>query len=169
MTEAKPRQRKRGPNTKPMANMISDETRGQILRLLQAGATFEQAAQAAHVSDRTLRRWRQTGREIADKVDAGTRLTAREQVYLDFLDAVDQAIAQYEVAAVGQIQRAGAEGDWRAVAWLLERRFPDRYLLPAGRRDRSGQGMGRPVGATSAPDRKKRGSEPDRIRLRVVK
>lgn len=49
----------------------------------------------------------------------------------DFSEQVDQAEAKRAVAAVAQIIVHGKD-DWRALAWFLERKFPDEW----GRRDR---------------------------------
>lgn len=47
------------------------------------------------------------------------------------MEAATRSSARAEVRAVAEIRRA-ATGDWRAVAFLLERRFPERW----GRRAR---------------------------------
>jgi hypothetical protein len=43
-------------------------------------------------------------------------------------DAIEAAEGQFEVNAVQTIQKAAA-GDWKAAAWLLERRHADRWSL----------------------------------------
>jgi hypothetical protein len=57
------------------------------------------------------------------------------------------------------VQRAAQDGSWQAATWLLERMWPETY----GQVKRTNGGAGgRPVGASSAPDRKVE-------KLRVVK
>ena len=54
---------------------------------------------------------------------------------LDFLDQVEsaeQARAVHSVQRILDIGEGAAVGDWRALAWFLERKFPDEW----GRRDR---------------------------------
>ena len=46
--------------------------------------------------------------------------------YADFADDVRQAEAKAAIRLVGQILQAG-EKDWRALAWWLERRFPEEW------------------------------------------
>lgn len=53
-------------------------------------------------------------------------------VFREFARALGEAEAQAELEALRSIERAAAEGDWRARTWLLERRWPDRW----GRRTR---------------------------------
>ena len=49
-----------------------------------------------------------------------------EQPFVDFFDAVTRARAQAEPEIVSRIKELG-ENDWRALAWLLERRFSGRW------------------------------------------
>jgi hypothetical protein len=49
--------------------------------------------------------------------------------YRDFVNAVDDARAKSEIAAVAGINKAGYGGNWQALAWRLERQFPDRWAL----------------------------------------
>ncbi len=75
------------------------------LAALGAGSTREAAAAHAGVDRTTLYRWQR---------DASLR--AR----------VEKAEADFEVRSVAQIANAGTN-DWRAAAWLLERRRPAGY------------------------------------------
>lgn len=95
----------------------SPEVHAKIVKNLQAGAFKTHAAQAAGISHHTLDVWLKWGRE------------GREP-YAQFAEDCEQAIAEDAVrnhlvitkAALGPI-----EGDWKAAAWLLERKFPDLY------------------------------------------
>ena len=73
-----------------------------ILDAIRSGCSIEAACQSAGVSRATFYRWR-------DQDEA-------------FGDQVDKAIAESEVRLVRSIEAAG-QSDWRASAWLLERRF----------------------------------------------
>jgi len=75
----------------------------RILDALEDGATRGAAARAAGVSPRTLRRWTNDCDELEERVI--------------------RAEAEAETDAVGIIRDAAAEGDWRAAAWLAEKRF----------------------------------------------
>jgi hypothetical protein len=85
----------------------------RIVDAVRAGATREQAAAAAGIGKRTLQRWLAHGE--------GDRAAAR---FASFAAALREAEAAMVVDAVEGIQQAAQAGDWRARAWLLERRFP---------------------------------------------
>ncbi len=120
------------------------ERQERILQALRAGATRTAAATFAGAGRRTLYSWMD---------DAA------------FAAAVERAEASFLVAAAGNIYRAGHEaevttttkpdgtiterrrGDWRALAWLLERRHPDDYGEPKQRHEISGPD-GRPIEIT---------------------
>jgi hypothetical protein len=48
-------------------------------------------------------------------------------VYHKFYEAIKQAEAELEAGLVGIITQASIK-DWKAAAWLAERRFPERYV-----------------------------------------
>ena len=78
-----------------------------ILQALEEGLSFAAAAKAAGVAPTTLQDWR-----------------AQDDV---LNHQCEQAIASWERQHVQNISKAGHHGDWRASAWLLSRRFPDRW------------------------------------------
>lgn len=88
----------------------------RIVDAVRAGATREQAAAAAGIGKRTLQRWLAQGE--------GDRPAPR---FLGFAAAIRTAEAAMVVDAVQGIQQAAQAGDWRARAWLLERRFPAQW------------------------------------------
>jgi hypothetical protein len=53
-------------------------------------------------------------------------LTDKSSVFVAFSDAVEAAIATSELRLVQRVVAAGHD-DWRAAAWMLERRWPSRY------------------------------------------
>jgi hypothetical protein len=52
---------------------------------------------------------------------------ASRGIYRDFYDMVQKAEAVAEVAAVSGIIATGKTGNWQALAWMLERKHPDRW------------------------------------------
>src|SRR4051812_33024674 len=87
-----------------------------IVDAVRAGSRREAAAQAAGIAKSTLQGWLARGEAAGAPVR-----------FQNFAAAVRQADAAWEVAAVEGIGRAAANGDWRAQAWLLERRRPERW------------------------------------------
>jgi hypothetical protein len=87
----------------------------RVCQALRAGAHMEQAATFAGVHRATVHRWLARG----ESDDAPER-------FRDFAAAVREAEAGFEIASLALIARAGDE-DWRARAWLVERRHPRRW------------------------------------------
>ena len=86
----------------------TDERVERILEALSSGQTRRVAAACGGVSDDTLRRWIQADPELSLRVSA--------------------AESQAEMALVTCIRNAAGH-DWRAAAWLLERRDPANWSL----------------------------------------
>ena len=130
--------------------LLTDGLRELIVRHLESGSSLEVAARAAGVARRTLQRWLAAGVE-AEAAAEQRELNEREQAYLDLREAAEEARARAQVRALATIQKAALDGSWQAAAWFLERVFPDEFSTKRPR----GKGVGgRPVGATSAPDRR---------------
>lgn len=85
-----------------------------VLELVRQGCTHKVAALRAGISEATFYSWRDKGRK------------ARGGVYRQFVDALDEAEALAEGTLTLQM-RAHAATEWRATAWMLERRFPDTW------------------------------------------
>jgi hypothetical protein len=87
-----------------------------IIKSLKDGATREEAAGAARIDERTLRKWLERGeREGRGKY---------WQLRVDILEV--ESKEQNENAR--RVRAAGAH-DWRAAAWMLERKNPRRWGL----------------------------------------
>jgi hypothetical protein len=91
------------------------EVQERVCQALRAGAHMEQAATYAGVHRATVYRW--LARSESDQAP---------QRFRDFAAAVHEAEAGFEIASLALIARAGDE-DWRARAWLVERRHPRRW------------------------------------------
>ncbi len=101
---------------------LTDPLQLQLVNAIRAGAYLEEAARAYGIAPSTFHSWRQRGNEALAK---GSQ-AAREAPYAAFSLAIDRALAEAEVQAVGVI-RAAFKDDWRSAAWYLERRHPDRW------------------------------------------
>ena len=118
--------------------------------VIRDGGTIDSACAAVPMSKHTYRDWYRRGKRSK---------TGR---YRDFWQAYQDALAGWEAAKLDLIERAAAQPqpvsrrmtrtepdgstvveqvsvrppDWRAAAWLLEHRFPDRYgRAPAAAED----------------------------------
>jgi predicted transcriptional regulator len=94
---------------------LTPEVQERILAAVRAGNYIEPSARSAGISPATFHRWIARG----EKATSG--------IYRDFYEAVKRAEADAEVHAVAVIRKEIADGDWRAAAQFLERRFPDRW------------------------------------------
>ena len=81
---------------------------------INAGLTFRLPCGLAGVNPATFYRWLEKGE------------TAKSGAFREFCDTVSRAKADSALRLVSQITLQ-APTDWRAAAFLLERRFPDDY------------------------------------------
>jgi transposase len=97
---------------------LTDELQDKLCGLLRVGVTIEDACTECGICRDTFQKWQ------------ARALEKEEPLFLKFLHAVDRAKAQSKIRSLIRMDKA-AVGDWRADAWLLERRFPDEF----GKRD----------------------------------
>lgn len=107
----------KGNNTK-----FTEARQRVIVESLRRGASIRLAATSAAISENCLRKWIREGEDDWEKDDFDTNPTDKAT----FAKAC--ALATWEVAH-NHLQNieANAIADWRASAWLLERRFPKDY------------------------------------------
>lgn len=86
-----------------------DQRKDRIIAAVRAGASKATAAKFAGISPRTLRRW------------------AKEQP--EFRESLLQADGACETNLLAKIH-AATDKNWMAAAWILERRFPERWARP---------------------------------------
>jgi len=92
----------------PKLSKTKDTIKKSVIDHLEVGNTIEASAFKSGISRGTYYNW----------------YNADEQFAL----ACDEAMAKAEEALLNQIMRmAITRDDWRAPAWILERRFPDRW------------------------------------------
>ena len=91
---------------------LTPEVQSRIVDLVRAGNYLETAAAAAGIAARTMRDWVRRG------------ATDEDGIYREFADAIAVAHAEAEALAIQIVNRAARDGDWRAVAWKLERTRP---------------------------------------------
>lgn len=97
----------------------------RICNFLRGGSYVETAALAAGVSKRALYEWLSRGGD-AKLDDDGNAVDPKMQRYVDFVVAVDQALAESEIRDIERIDKA-ADTTWQAAAWKLERKWPEKY------------------------------------------
>lgn len=113
---------------------LTPAVRGVILEALRDGMPRELTAHLVGVARSTLGEWLRSPR---------------------FADAVAQAEAEMVHDALEAIRRAAESGTWQAAAWLLERRYPQRFGLNPqrfGLRDRTFETEEETIVLTLPPD-----------------
>jgi hypothetical protein len=97
---------------------LDDKLTEKVCTYIKAGSFLETACPAAGINSRTLRLW------MAEA--ARNRSEGRATRYTKFADAVERALAEAEVRDAAEITKAG-KGDWRALAWIMERKYRARW------------------------------------------
>lgn len=113
---------------------LNPDLQGRIVNALRAGAYLDEAARSCGLAPSTFHAWRARGNAELDQLAshegrvtrAEQKRRALEQPFVDFVLAVDEALAAAEIHAVA-IVRGAMKDDWRSAAWYLERRHPDRW------------------------------------------
>lgn len=148
---------------------LTPEVEEKILNAVGTGSSFAGAAGYAGIDASTFHRWMQRGDPDAkERADAPFRTFRRK---------VEQARDEAEVRDITLIAKAG-KTDWRAAAWRLERRMPERYgraatteVLPKAPEDDSWRSIGYMTGEEldqmrslydTAKERMKKGERPPR-------
>lgn len=93
---------------------LTKAIQNQIVKMLEQGNYLETAAAAVNIPPQTIRQWLAKGKGRVNKQ------------YMDFRAAVMRAQAQAEARDIANIRDHG-DHDWRATAWRLERRHPQRW------------------------------------------
>ena len=101
-------------------NKLTPEIQAKICDAIRAGAYVETAAALAGISKDTFYRWLKQGAR------------AKSGKFKAFNEAVHKAMAEAEFRDIMIIANA-AKVDWKAAAWKLERKYPERWA----RKDRS--------------------------------
>ena len=116
----------RHPGGRP--TKLTPEVQTTIVNALAAGVYLETAASAAGVSRDTLNEWLRNGARCKAGVQKG------------FSDAVKKALAASELRHAATISLA-SQSQWQAAAWILERRWPQRWGR-VERHEQTGEGGG---------------------------
>ena len=95
----------------PRPTKLNAQRAQQICDYVAQGHTREVAAQACGIVSTTLYRWMKRGERQPDGP------------YGEFCRALKRADLEAELACLRQIKEAAQNGDWRAAAWMLERRY----------------------------------------------
>ena len=107
----------RNPNRGGRPSKFDQKTADAICLLVKAGNFIETAAAYHGIHKVSLYSWFKKGNEHPKSKEG------------KFLNALLSAVAESELRGNGEVLAAGAK-DWRATAWRLSKRFPQRWGGP---------------------------------------
>ena len=111
---------------------LNPERQSRIVEALTQGNYIETAARYAGITPAGFYKWMHRGNTERQRIQDGGEPNPAEEIYVEFVEAVEKARSQAEMRNVGLIQKAAVDGTWQAAAWFLERSYPRRW----GRSDR---------------------------------
>ncbi|MEP6669410.1 MAG: hypothetical protein ABJF10_09675 [Chthoniobacter sp.] len=98
--------------------LLTPNRQAVLLKAIQEGLPLKQAARLASISYDTLNRWRKKGEEEYAPLE-----------FRKFCEALGHSEATAMHRLVSVVSDAG-KSDWRASAWILERRFREEFGKP---------------------------------------
>lgn len=116
----------------PRTTKLNEEVTKKIVKAIKGGNFITVAVVYAGITTTAYYNWR----ERADKAEsllikqletnAKAKLRKSDIPFIEFRDTIDFALSVAEVMAVTCI-RASFTDDWKAAAWYLERRYPEKW------------------------------------------
>ena len=96
---------------------------------MKNGAVIDVACNIAEVHRSTFFRWQKKAEQLHNRLNEGeiqrSKLDTPEKHLIDFHEKVTFASARYELELLKEIR--DKVKNWQALAWILERRFRERY------------------------------------------
>lgn len=102
------------PQMKLRYKFLDESVWQRLNQAISVGAYIEDACVFAGISSRQFRRWR----ELAEQ---------GVEPYAEKWEEINKSESQAIVRNLFNIQNASNNGTWQASAWLLERKYPDKY------------------------------------------
>lgn len=117
----------RDPSTARFTSSLTPEVQQLVVDALLGGAPPEVACSYAGIQRSTYYEWLKRGRRAISEANGNADAIVQTDPYAGFVAAVDHALARFitgNLAAIGTAGRVETGGQWQALAWQLERRFP---------------------------------------------
>ncbi|MFM6398798.1 hypothetical protein, partial [Planktothrix sp.] len=101
---------------------LTPAIKSKLLSMIRIGVPLESACKCCNLDYSTVKEWIQRGK--------GTHSSrGKTPEFSAFADSYEQAIGECEANLIARIQQS-ASHDWKAAAWLLSRRHPQRWAEP---------------------------------------
>jgi transposase len=112
---------------------LTPDIQVKIVDALKMGNYIETAAALAGINKTSIYEWLKRGARELERVEnnPNARIRKEEEPFVKFSNAVQKAQAESEQRDLLIIAKAG-QTDWKASAWRLERKYPQRW----GRKER---------------------------------
>lgn len=116
---------KKGGKGRP--TKLTKEVQAKIVSAIRAGNYMETAAAFAGIHKSTFHDWMKQGQRLREKFEkSGEKPDKNQTNLIHFSDSIEKALAEAEMRDVMTITQASEE-DWKAAAWRLERKHPQRW------------------------------------------
>lgn len=102
----------------------------ELIGAIQAGVDLETACHYAGMTISSVYALLERGKIEEEKIEATGRSRKKEAEALRVWQGLRKARAEAIARNVGLIQKAAANGEWKAAAWWLERSHPTQYAPP---------------------------------------
>lgn len=122
----------KNPNRKKEYYIVSHpQTVEKLMTAISNGYSYEACCSFAGISETAFYDWKQKGKiayaEEERRIDDGEEIIPEERnPFAIFYGDLMQKIAISEITLVNDLKERGVD-DWRSRAWMLERRFPERW------------------------------------------
>ena len=104
---------------------LDNDLTDKITDAIRSGVSVSTATAAVGINRKSYSRWRQLGRLAQQKADANDKLTEREQKALYFFVEIEKAMGHKR--STRKRQRKSKPPSWRAIANILEQRYPQEF------------------------------------------
>lgn len=105
---------------------LTPEIIDKVAELLPVAMYMESVAAMIGVAKKTVYDWIRRGAREEKRIANGEKPDPKEAIYASFSHAVKKAMADGEREILEAIRQA-VRTQWQAGAWLLERRFPQKW------------------------------------------
>src|SRR5665811_2371089 len=96
---------------------LTESRMEKLIEALRSGSYRIDACRTAGIHYNTLLAWEKKGEDEQSGEN------------VEFLDALRKAEAEAVITNVEVITRAAQDGDWKAAAWFLEHKYPDKWAM----------------------------------------
>lgn len=111
--------------------LLNQEIIKQTAELLPRSLYIETVASQLGITGETFRQWLKAGARERRRRESGKLPDEKLDLHCEFSATVKKVTACAEADYLSLIQAAGAQA-WQALAWVLERRFPQRWATNRG-------------------------------------